>query len=106
MGYYTKYDIKITGIDNANQALKITKEYDMRDFDISPDGQTLTDFTEGKWYDWKEDSLKLSRNYPHILIEIEGEGEESGDIWKARVRNGIVEIVEAKIVYDDFKVVI
>lgn len=103
MGYYTKYDIKITGIDNANQAVKIAQEYDLEQYDVSYDGTTLTAFYEGKWYNWEKESVSLSRNYPRILIEIEGEGEDRDDIWKARIRNGDCETVSAKIVFEDFK---
>ena len=105
MGYYTKFDIKITGIDNANQAVQIAKEYDLQDYKISNYETSLTAFYDGKWYDWVKDSVALTQNYPRILIEIHGEGEESEDIWKARIRNGECEIVQAKIVFDDFKVI-
>jgi len=103
MGYYTDYNITVTGIDNANQAVKIAKEYDLWDFDISDDGKILTSYMNAKWYDWKDESISLSKNYPRILIEISGEGESNDDIWKARIRNGECEVVYAKIVFDDFK---
>lgn len=103
MGYYTKYDVKITGIDNANQAVKIARDYDLVDYDVSDTGTVLNAFYEGKWYNWEKESVALTRNYPRILIEIHGEGEENDDIWKARVRNGECERVEAKIVFDEFK---
>jgi len=105
MGYYTDYNITIAGIDNANQAVKIAREYDLENFDVSNDGTVLSAQYNGKWYSWKEDSVRLSLNYPRILIEIKGEGEESGDIWKARIRSGNFELVNAKIVFDDFKVI-
>jgi hypothetical protein len=103
MGYYTKYNIKITGIDNANQAVKIARDYDLVDYVVSDTGTVLIAFYEGKWYVWEKESVALTRNYPRILIKIYGEGEESGDIWKARIRNGECERVEAKIVFDEFK---
>jgi hypothetical protein len=106
MGYYTQYDVNISGIDNANQAVKIAQEYELDDYDVSGDGTKVSANFNTKWYGWKEESIALSRNYPRILIEINGEGEESGDIWKARIRNGVCEIINAKIVFDDFKVVI
>lgn len=103
MGYYTKYNVTITGIDNANQAVKIAREYDLEHYDISPIGTEVTASFESKWYDWQKDSVALSRSYPRILIEIEGEGEDRDDIWKARIRNGDCETVSAKIVFDEFK---
>jgi hypothetical protein len=106
MGYYTDFEITVTGIDNANQAVKIAKEYELYDYDVSDDGKTLTSETNEKWYEWKKDSVALSKNYPRILIEINGTGEESEDIWKARIRNGECEVIKAKIVFDDFKTII
>jgi hypothetical protein len=103
MGYYTNYDVKITGIDNANQAVKIAREYELEHYDISPIGTEITASFESKWYDWQKDSVALSRNYPQILIEINGLGEDHDDIWKARIRNGDCETVSANIVYEDFK---
>jgi len=104
MGYYTKYDVKITGFDNAKQAVEGTKEY-LGYYDISENGTEITASFEDKWYDWKKDSVALTQMYPRILIEISGEGEESEDFWKARIKNGQCEIVQAKIVFPDFKVI-
>jgi hypothetical protein len=106
MGYYTDFEITVTGIDNVNQAVKISNDYMLYDYDVSGDGKTLTSYTNEKWYGWKEESIALSKKYPRILIEINGTGEESEDIWKARVRNGECEVIKAKIVFDDFKIVI
>jgi hypothetical protein len=106
MGYYTQYDVKISGIDNANQAVKIAQEYELDDYDVSGNGKNVSANFNTKWYGWYEESVALSRNYPRILIEIEGDGEDCGDLWKARIRNGVCEIIKAKIVFDDFKVVI
>jgi len=106
MGYYTHYDVKITGIDNENQAVKIVQEYDLAQdycYIISPIGTEITASFESKWCDWEKDGVALSRNYPQILIEISGLGEDRDDIWKARIRNGDCETVSAKIVYEDFK---
>jgi hypothetical protein len=102
MGYYTNYNVKITGIDNANQAVKIAREYDLEQYDVSPIGTEVTASFESKWYNWQNDSVTLSRSYPRILIEIEGEGEDRDDIWKARIRNGDCETVSAKIVFEEF----
>ena len=46
-----------------------------------------------KWYENKTDCIKFSKEYPHITIDVHGRGEESGDVWKARYRNGDFETV-------------
>lgn len=52
-----------------------------------------------KWYEWREDMTKLSHQFPDVLIIIDGEGEESGDIWRAYVKNGKVIQKQAEIVH-------
>ena len=106
MGYYTQYDIKISGISNSDEAERILQEYNLEDYDVLHHGTEIIANFNAKWYDWKKETVSVSKNYPQIFIEISATGEEAGDIWKARARNGICEVVNAKIVFDDFKVVI
>jgi len=53
-----------------------------------------------KWYDWSKDMASLSLKYPNLLFSLEGEGEDSGDIWKAWARNGKVVEARAKIIFE------
>lgn len=107
MGYYTKYDVKIARLNNSNEGLKIIEELYLRhNIGYVNTNDIQLDQFETKWYDWKEDCIRASKLYPHAIIEIKGAGEESGDLWKARVRNGKVELVEARIVFDDFKEIV
>lgn len=71
-------------------------------------GNDLTDWISeffggdtASWYDWKKDMVSLSKEYPNLLFWLEGEGEESGDIWKAWARNGKVVTSQARIVFDE-----
>ena len=50
-----------------------------------------------KWYDWEEDVADLSKQFPFLLFEVEGKGEEADDWWRAYARNGKVIVVEAEI---------
>lgn len=56
-----------------------------------------------KWYSWDADLKKLSMTFPSITIDVEGVGEEQGDHWRARFRNGEDERVEAIITFPDFE---
>lgn len=107
MGYYTDYSITVTGADNANQMIKIVKEIEdgyVSNYGISDDGTSAEfEMNDTKWYGWKEDCVRVSNIYPNITIDIDGKGEEHGDLWKARVRKGECEVVKARIVFDDFK---
>lgn len=107
MGYYADYSITVSGADNANQLIKIVKELDdgyLSDCGFSDDGTSAEfELNHTKWYGWKEECIRVSKIYPRITIDIDGKGEENGDLWKARVRKGECEVVEARIVFDDFK---
>jgi len=53
---------------------------------------TQYDFYDGmferKWYDYQENMITLSKLYPDTLFEVDGDGEESGDVWKHYFKNG------------------
>lgn len=106
MGYYTRYAVKISGADDENQTMQILEALELhREHrkDFSADCTEVEVLTEPqKWYTWERECIYVSRVYPKITIDVYGEGEESGDIWKARVRNGESEYVKAKIVFDPF----
>lgn len=55
-----------------------------------------------KWYEWKEDMIKVSKRYPLTIFIIDGEGEESGDIWKAYFLNGKHQYTKAELVFEEF----
>lgn len=59
-------------------------------------------YSDAKWYDWQNHLKIVSKKFPEELIRIEGEGEESGDIWKAYFKNGKMQYTEAKLVFEEF----
>jgi hypothetical protein len=106
MGYYTRYNIRVTGADNSNQMVKFAEELDLIDYEIAgEDGTVLGANFEDKWYDWERDMKRVSKSFPRMLIEVDGKGEDAEDIWMARIRDGDSEIIYAKIVFDDFKII-
>jgi len=54
------------------------------------------------WYKFSDDIAKLSLKFPDVLFILSGEGEESGDIWRAYYRNGYEQKVEARLIFDPF----
>jgi hypothetical protein len=105
MGYITNYKIKISGVDGAVQLVNIADHLTLYDCKISDTGTMLEAEFNDNWYSWKEDFERVSRAYPQVLFEVFGAGEESGDIWKARFRGGVSEIIHAKIVFDEFEII-
>jgi len=57
---------------------------------------------EMKWYEWKEDMKRLSSISNNIVWIVSGEGEESGDMWKAYFKGGKVQEARAVVTYDDY----
>ena len=83
MGYYTYFTInKIKGSD---------KDFDnlLKDIDDETGLGFSEDTTqEAKWGDYEEDCLKLSKKYPDLIFQIDGDGENSDDLWAERFHNG------------------
>lgn len=117
MGYYTDYSVSISGFKDRDEAeffefkeihkvngmlYDICKSASVR---ITHDLTVAFDLNQWKWYNWQSELEALSKKYPHLLFNIEGVGEEFPDIWKARIRNNVTEVVNAEISFPDFKII-
>ena len=91
MGYLTRYDIS-NNPETVQQAIEEKSPYSFYS------GQTDT----VKWYDWQKDCLAVSKDFPNLVINIEGDGEEQGDQWKAYIKNGKIQIAKAVISFAEF----
>lgn len=108
MGYYTNFDLTVSGFKEKEHKeyfeFKLYKRNEFWTTQWVDQGDSLTKYLDSaKWYSWRKDLEDFSKEFPKLLFEVEGEGEESGDIWKARIKNGKVEIVKAEIVFPEFK---
>ena len=77
---------------------------EITDYEFGLTSETSIKNEEGeiKWYSSLEDLKKVSSLVPEALIQVDGEGEESGDIWRSYYKGGKCQMVEVKIVYEDF----
>ncbi len=66
---------------------------------IQEDGSTSENC---KWYEHEDDLRKFSKMYPNWLFQLDGGGEESGDVWRKYFVNGEMQNANAKTVYEDF----
>lgn len=94
MGYYTDYTVYTYPdkyIKNVVERINELEDYEI--FDIEEineyDTQAITEESQ-KWYDYQEQCLEISKEFPTLLICVEGEGEETGDIWRKDFMNGEV----------------
>lgn len=110
MGYYTNYKLSVTGFENAEAAeffeFKLHKltQYSGWDIDTIPtkNGYEMeATLNEVKWYDWQSNLEEITRQNPHLNIIVDGVGEEPGDIWRARVQNGVTKRVQATISFPE-----
>lgn len=89
MGYYTNF--KITVPEEAKLTEEILEEasggYGWERYKKGTEFRSAESY---KWYECTDDMKALSSRaeYKDMLFIVEGEGEESGDIWKAYYKNG------------------
>lgn len=57
---------------------------------------------ETKWYEHEEHMRAISKEYPDVIFQLNGEGEESGDVWIKYFVNGKMQKAAAKITFDEF----
>lgn len=116
MGYYTTFRLSVRNgevteeMQTKLKEIMQTKLKEIKSDDFT--GYDMEDLIEGeyeaKWYDWKEDLIKLSKAFPTEVFELSGEGEEREDMWRAYFKNGKVQIEKAEIrigEYDETKLI-
>ena len=96
MGYYTKYELEIISGNDYET------DYE-REISVLADYYNC--FNDAiKWYSHKEDMIKYSKKYPSVLFLLKGEGEETGDIWRAYFQNGKMFRTKATILFEEFSI--
>jgi len=103
MGYYTKFDLEVVGI-SWQEAYNIIA--DLRSVDENAeyalDECGESSFERLKWYSHEQDMKKFSEKYPDEVFKLQGEGEESGDVWIKYFRNGKVQVCKAVLVFEEY----
>jgi hypothetical protein len=101
MGYYTLHELNVYNENrkpvDAETLNKLKKELGV----ISDYGDMLFQ-DEVKWYDAELDMLKISKKYPNYMFQLDGNGEETGDVWRTYYQNGKQQVAYVVVVYDEF----
>lgn len=96
MGYYTRYELNF---DNGG-------DYDLGEAVVARiqeiSGYTYLFNQEVKWYEHEADMKQLSKEYPDIAFTLDGEGEESGDVWRAYFKDGKMALHRAIIKFPEY----
>lgn len=88
---------RISALETLNERVEaFIKSHENMNYAISTDG-SMNDSC--KWYEHEDDMIKLSKAIPYALFELNGEGEESGDIWKKYFLNGKSQISRAVLTF-------
>ena len=80
MSYYTDYTLSFI----HNDAGAVLEELS----NISGYTWDRNEKYQVKWYSHVRDMLKLSECFPDTMFLLEGQGEESGDVWKYYCKAG------------------
>lgn len=99
MGYSTSFEMSVyEGDKTIAEILNENEDFGGLDYAVDSDGETSDSV---KWYKHEADTLELSVKYPDITFQLNGEGEDQGDVWRKYFRNGKVVSVYAQITFPE-----
>lgn len=110
MGYYTAYTVTVL---NHNDKTRVTDEKTLCElgtalveisdwFDNNEKGWSIEDIVSSemmKWYDSDTDMRSLSKQFPDYIFVLDGQGEESLDIWRSVFHNNSQAYYTAELTY-------
>jgi len=85
MGYDTAYNLEISDNTKLDTVVGCLKELEVIGYALD---ENLSCYDPVKWYSRNADMLSVSLKFPEVLFSLNGEGEESGDIWVAYYLDG------------------
>lgn len=98
MGYNTSHQLVVLEGD-PNLIRKLREYSDEARYNLNDEGDTEE---SGKWYESAADMKKLSTEYPHALFQLDGQGDNSDDLWRQYWKNGKCQNIVAQIVYEPY----
>lgn len=101
MGYYTNYEVAAKSDSAAAEKAAIDALIEVFGYSADREGHNCFRLYDSKWYDWEKDVGKVSADHPGVIFELSGEGEESGDIWRAWAHAGDVHKAQAQMTFEE-----
>lgn len=97
MGYYTRFDITAKPPIPDEKLAQFEADFEVvTGYGINASRGEMG--LEGKWYDHDKNMVKLSILYADHVFQLDGVGEEDGDVWRMYYRNGKSHSAETKVV--------
>ena len=78
MGYYTTYSLTLEE-GPREQFQKMLEEIDAM---MGDNEMSSFESINAKWYSYEKDIKQLSLKYPDIIFRVNGDGEDSDDLWQ------------------------
>jgi hypothetical protein len=100
MGYHTYYNVNLIPDDRRMEIIEdLRNTYESARWGLDEHGYCNQDMS---WYSWNEDIRKFSEKYPDVLFVVDGEGDDTEDLWISYFQNGKNQHVQARIIYDPY----
>lgn len=111
IGYYTFYSLSVKNEDEfpiekqREASLQLAEKFKVREHYEEYISHSSYPFSwvsndSMKWYDYNEDMLELSRNFPEAIFVLYGEGEDREDTWRAFYKGEVCIYQRAHFYYD------
>ena len=89
----------------AKKLCEISNWFDSSDFNENVEKSEyplfeLISSDMNKWYDHYDEMIFLSKEFPSLYFELEGQGEDRDDLWKEYFHNGEGMHSDAQITFD------
>lgn len=88
MGYYTDYELTANPGPGDTTPGTLAKAVAQIDGGIFEQWHTDTWTCTAKWYSQEKDMYNLSKQFPDVMFELCGDGEDSDDKWREYWQNG------------------
>lgn len=93
MGYETRFEINVNAL--IDDEIHYGNEYSALIAKVLNRIEEISDYKlyggheiSGTWYDHRKHLNAVSIEFPQVEIHLRGEGEEQGDVWEKKFRNG------------------
>lgn len=103
MGYYTDFSLTVDHAPGQTADLEAIDDAIRTNYDwVFDDMEFGSYYGTARWYDWRDDMVRLSRQFPKAVFYLEGHGENHDDIWGYYFMNGWVQTNGIEIIRNRF----
>ncbi len=105
MGYATNYELRVIPHSYVREvALDVfVPLLPFSEFEsLRIDKGAIKSSGDSRWYEHEEDMRNLSRAYPELVFQLDGQGEDAEDRWRKYFKNGRMQEAKAVITLAPF----